>query len=58
LTVSFGKGGADTAAIANALPVTVAGHQVYGVNVQAGVGYRNDVTRASRPAARRRARTW
>src|ERR1700691_3197085 len=40
-----GNGGPDAAAIANALPVIVDGHHVYGVNVQAGVGYRNDVTR-------------
>src|ERR1700733_4104797 len=40
-----GNGSADVGAIANALPVVVAGHQVYGVSVQAGVGYRNDVTR-------------
>src|SRR6202451_1017225 len=40
-----GNGGPDAAAIANALPVTIGGHQVYGVSVQAGVGYRNDVTR-------------
>ena len=40
-----GNGGPDAAAIANALPVTAGGHQVYGVSVQAGVGYRNDVTR-------------
>jgi hypothetical protein len=39
-----GNGGPDAAAIANALPVNVGGHQVYGVSVQAGVGYRNDVT--------------
>jgi hypothetical protein len=39
-----GNGSADAGAIANALPVTVDGHQVYGLNVQAGVGYRNDVT--------------
>ena len=39
-----GNGGPDAAAIANALPVIVDGHHVYGVNVQAGVGYRNDVT--------------
>jgi hypothetical protein len=39
-----GNGSPDVGAIANALPVTVAGHQVYGLNVQAGVGYRNDVT--------------
>ena len=40
-----GNGSADVGAIANALPVTVGGHAVYGVSVQAGVGYRNDVTR-------------
>src|ERR1700689_5349075 len=40
-----GNGGPDASAIANALPVIVDGHHVYGVNVQAGVGYRNDVTR-------------
>ncbi len=39
-----GNGGPDAAAIANALPVKVGGHLVYGVSVQAGVGYRNDVT--------------
>jgi non-reducing end alpha-L-arabinofuranosidase len=40
-----GNGSADAGAIANALPVVVDGHQVYGLSVQAGVGYRNDVTR-------------
>ena len=40
-----GNGSPDVGAIANALPVVVGGHQVYGVSVQAGVGYRNDVTR-------------
>jgi len=40
-----GNGPPDVAAIANALPVVVDGHHVYGVSVQAGVGYRNDVTR-------------
>jgi hypothetical protein len=40
-----GNGSADVGAIANALPVVVDGHHVYGLNVQAGVGYRNDVTR-------------
>ena len=42
-----GRGGAgspDTGAPANALPVTVGGHQVYGVEVSAGMGYRNDAT--------------
>ena len=39
-----GNGGADVGAIANALPVTVGGHSVYGVYVSAGVGYRDDST--------------
>jgi len=39
-----GNGTADVGAIANALPVIVNGHRVYGLSVQAGVGYRNDVT--------------
>jgi hypothetical protein len=40
-----GNGAADNGAYANALPVVVGGHAVYGLNVQAGVGYRNDVTK-------------
>ena len=39
-----GNGSPDVGAIANALPVTIDGHLEYGVSVQAGVGYRNDVT--------------
>ena len=39
-----GNGSADVGASSNALPATVDGHQVYGLNVQAGVGYRDDVT--------------
>jgi hypothetical protein len=39
-----GNGGADVGAIANALPVTVGGHSVYGVFVSAGVGYRDNST--------------
>lgn len=39
-----GNGGQDVAAIANALPVTVGGHSVYGVWVGAGVGYRDNST--------------
>ena len=35
-----GNGSADAGAIANALPVVVDGHHVYGLSVQAGVGYR------------------
>jgi hypothetical protein len=37
-----GANGADVGANAMALPVTVAGHQVYGVKVTPGVGYRID----------------
>jgi Alpha-L-arabinofuranosidase B, catalytic/Ricin-type beta-trefoil lectin domain-like len=40
-----GNGAADNGGYANALPVVVGGHLVYGLNVQAGVGYRNDVTK-------------
>jgi hypothetical protein len=39
-----GNGGADVGAIADALPVTVGGHEAYGVYVTAGVGYRDDST--------------
>src|SRR3984885_14128142 len=39
-----GNGGAGAAGVAHGPPVIVDGHHVYGVNVQAGVGYRNDVT--------------
>jgi hypothetical protein len=47
-----GNGSPDVGAIANALPVIVDGHQVYGLNVQAGVGYRNDVTNGVATGAR------
>ncbi|MFC1401460.1 arabinofuranosidase catalytic domain-containing protein [Streptacidiphilus sp. N1-5] len=39
-----GNGGQDVGAIANALPLTVGGHSVYGVYVTPGVGYRNNST--------------
>lgn len=39
-----GPGGYDLPAFATALPVTAGGHHVYGVNVQPGIGYRNDGT--------------
>ncbi len=39
-----GAGGADSGAPANALPVTAGGHQVYGVEISAGMGYRDDST--------------
>ncbi|MBR7829505.1 RICIN domain-containing protein [Actinospica sp. MGRD01-02] len=41
---SGGNGSADHAAIATALPITAGGHSVYGLSVQAGVGYRDDST--------------
>jgi hypothetical protein len=40
-----GNGPTDSAANASALPVTVDGHHVYGLYIQPGDGYRNDVTR-------------
>lgn len=40
-----GNGPRDLAANARALPVTVDGHHVYGLSIQPGDGYRNDVTR-------------
>jgi non-reducing end alpha-L-arabinofuranosidase len=39
------NGPPDSAANASALPVTVAGHHVYGLYIQPGDGYRDDVTR-------------
>ena len=38
----LGPKGYDVPAIADALPVTVGGHKVYGVLVNPGMGYRND----------------
>ncbi|WP_420856500.1 alpha-L-arabinofuranosidase B [Streptomyces mangrovisoli] len=39
-----GAGAADVGAPADALPVTVGGHQVYGLEISAGMGYRNNAT--------------
>jgi hypothetical protein len=39
-----GAGAADVGSPANALPVTADGHQVYGLLISAGMGYRNDAT--------------
>jgi hypothetical protein len=39
-----GAGVADVGSPANALPVTAGGHQVYGLLISAGMGYRNDAT--------------
>ena len=49
-----GANGADVGADATALPVTVGGHQAYGVKVTPGVGYRvdNATERADRLPAR------
>ncbi|WP_426441870.1 alpha-L-arabinofuranosidase B [Bradyrhizobium genosp. P] len=51
LTIAFGghyKGpgpnGSDLGAAADALPVTAGGHQVYGVSISPGMGYRNNRT--------------
>ncbi len=53
-----GPNGSDVGADAMALPVTVAGHQVYGVNVTPGVGTASITPRACPPARRPRASTW
>ncbi|MEO6816142.1 MAG: arabinofuranosidase catalytic domain-containing protein [Edaphobacter sp.] len=37
-----GPNGSDIAAVANALPATIAGHKVYGIAIEPGMGYRND----------------
>jgi hypothetical protein len=37
---------ADRGARADALPVTLSGHRVYGIRIDAGMGYRNDTTHA------------
>lgn len=39
-----GSNGADLGAAADALPVTAGGHQVYGVSISPGMGYRNNQT--------------
>jgi non-reducing end alpha-L-arabinofuranosidase len=39
-----GSEGSDLAAAADALPVTAGGHQVYGVSISPGMGYRNNRT--------------
>jgi hypothetical protein len=39
-----GAGAADVGAPANALPVSVEGHTAYGVEISAGMGYRDDNT--------------
>src|SRR5450756_3115607 len=47
LTVAPGGGAAtspDQPASATALPITVNGHKAYGVDIEPGMGYRNNVT--------------
>jgi hypothetical protein len=39
-----GNGGQDRGAIANALPISVGGHKVYGVFIAPGMGYRDNAT--------------
>jgi non-reducing end alpha-L-arabinofuranosidase len=39
-----GSDGSDLGAAADALPVTAGGHQVYGVSISPGMGYRNNRT--------------
>jgi non-reducing end alpha-L-arabinofuranosidase len=39
-----GPSGADLGAAADALPITAGGHQVYGVSISPGMGYRNNRT--------------
>ena len=41
-----GNGAADVGSPANALPIEAGGNQVYGLEISAGQGYRNDVTKA------------
>jgi hypothetical protein len=40
-----GNGKQDVGASADALPITAGGHKVYGLNISAGMGYRNDSTK-------------
>ena len=39
-----GPNGSDLGAVADALPVTAGGHEVYGVSITPGMGYRNNRT--------------
>ena len=43
-----GPEGSDLGAAADALPVTAGGHQVYGVSISPGMGYRNNRTSGDR----------
>jgi hypothetical protein len=47
LTIEQGGGAnpnPDRGSVANALPITIGGHEAYGLDVESGVGYRNDTT--------------
>ena len=61
LTVAAGGGAAsnkDDPASATALPITIGGHAAYGVDIEPWIGYRNNVTQASRRTASPRGCTW
>jgi hypothetical protein len=48
LTIEQGGGAnpnPDRGAVANALPITIGGHEAYGLDVESGVGYRDDTTK-------------
>ena len=42
-----GPNGYDVPAVANALPVTVGRHKVYGIAISSGMGYRNDTPKGT-----------
>jgi hypothetical protein len=42
-----GPNGYDVPAVANALPITVGGHKVYGIAISPGMGYRNDTPKGT-----------
>jgi hypothetical protein len=53
-----GPNGSDVGADAMALPITVSGHQAFGVKVTQGVGYRVDNARGAPTGSQPRASTW
>jgi hypothetical protein len=40
-----GNGAADSGAVATALPITIGGHEAYGLDITPGTGYRDDSTK-------------
>ncbi len=42
-----GPNGYDVPSVANALPITVGGHKVYGIAISPGMGYRNDTPKGT-----------